>query len=211
MASSNFLARMSSLFVSWNQESANLSSRCRCCSCRIFDACVRSRSDPFLGGASCDSTAPKIGSTTSLAWQHGQVTFKLSLPRLLMTALYAAAVRWGSAAAGRAYSRPTLHGPVPCTRSRQRAKELQLARFLVRSYARATELQGLPRRKSRREVVRHDLGDLRETDWQVIAEGWSGQERNNPAHNTLGAALQTHRHGDLGNLEKQGAKLALPI
>src|SRR5215472_3054681 len=88
MASSNFLARMSSLLVSWNQESANLSSRWRCCSCRMLEACVRSTSGPFFGGASCERTAPKTGSTTSLAWQQGQVTFRLSAPRLLMAALY---------------------------------------------------------------------------------------------------------------------------
>ena len=97
MASSNFLARMSSLLVSWNHESANLSSRCRCCSCRILEACVKSTSGPFFGGASCESTAPKTESTTSLAWQHGHVTFKLSLPRLLKPALYDAADAQGSA------------------------------------------------------------------------------------------------------------------
>src|SRR5215467_1011810 len=88
MASSNFLARMSSLFVSWNQESANLSSRWRCCSSRMLEACVRSTSGPFLGGASWERTAPKTGSTTSLAWQQGQITLRLSAALLLMARLY---------------------------------------------------------------------------------------------------------------------------
>src|SRR5713226_6342159 len=89
MASSNFFARMSSLLVSWNQESANLSSRCRFCSARIFCASVRSTFGPALGGASCESTAPKTGSTTSLAWQHGQVTCRFSPSFNPMPVLYA--------------------------------------------------------------------------------------------------------------------------
>src|SRR5260370_2756254 len=52
MASSNFLVRMSSLFVSWNHESANLSSRCRCCSLKMPAALLRSTSGPFRGGSS---------------------------------------------------------------------------------------------------------------------------------------------------------------
>src|SRR5271165_4583732 len=41
-------------------------------------AWVRSTSGPGFTGASCESTAPKIGSITSLAWQHGQITFRFS-------------------------------------------------------------------------------------------------------------------------------------
>src|SRR5208282_5985912 len=73
-----FFAKMSSLWVSWKNESANLSSRWRCCSSRMLAAWVRSTSGPGFTGTSCESTAPKIGSITSLAWQHGQVTFRFS-------------------------------------------------------------------------------------------------------------------------------------
>src|SRR5271166_2119271 len=78
MASSNFFFRMSSLLASWNQESANLSSRCFFCSSRMLVALVRSTSGPSFSGAACERTAPKIGSITSFAWQHGQVTFRFS-------------------------------------------------------------------------------------------------------------------------------------
>src|ERR1700736_3678906 len=78
MASSNFLARMSSLLYSWFQESRNLSSRLRCCSFKMPAASVRSTFGPVLGGGSWESTAPKTASTTSFVWQHGQVTFRLS-------------------------------------------------------------------------------------------------------------------------------------
>src|SRR3984893_2153940 len=78
MASSNFLARMSSLLCSRFQESRNLSSRLRCCSLRMPAASVRSTLGPVLGGASWESTAPKTESTTNFEWQHGQVTFRLS-------------------------------------------------------------------------------------------------------------------------------------
>src|SRR6516225_5613419 len=78
MASSNFLARMSSLWVSWKKESANLSSRFRLCSSRMLEALLRSTSGPGFAGATCERTAPKIGSITSLAWQQGQVTFRFS-------------------------------------------------------------------------------------------------------------------------------------
>src|SRR6516162_3794616 len=44
----------------------------------MFDTFLRSTSGPCLTGASCDSTAPKIGSITSFAWQHGQITFRFS-------------------------------------------------------------------------------------------------------------------------------------
>src|SRR6185369_16566507 len=74
MASSNFLARMSSLLDSWNQESRNLSSRWRFCSARMPAASVRSTLGPALGGASCESTTPRAASTVSLAWQQGHVT-----------------------------------------------------------------------------------------------------------------------------------------
>src|ERR1700687_3286815 len=79
IASSNFFARMSSLVVSWNQESANLSSRWRFCSARIFWASVRSTFGPALTGVSCESTAPKTGSTVSVVWQHVHVTCRVSL------------------------------------------------------------------------------------------------------------------------------------
>src|ERR1700681_1142073 len=78
MASSNFLARMSSLLYSWFQESRNLSSRLRCCSFKMPAASVRSTFGPVLGGGSWESTAPKTASTTSFVWQHGQVTFRFS-------------------------------------------------------------------------------------------------------------------------------------
>src|SRR5436853_6635070 len=89
IASSNFFARMSSLFVSWNQESANLSSRWRFCSARIFWASVRSTFGPAFTGSSCESTAPKTGSTVSLAWQHGHVTWRFSLSCFAMAVFYA--------------------------------------------------------------------------------------------------------------------------
>src|SRR6266446_7533022 len=89
IASSNFFARMSSLFDSWNQESANLSSRLRFCSARIFWASVKSTSGPGLTGASCESTAPNTASTTSFAWQHGHVTWRFSLFCLPMPVFYA--------------------------------------------------------------------------------------------------------------------------
>src|SRR5450432_3978482 len=78
IASSNFLARMSSLLYSWFHESRNLSSRLRCCSLKIPAASVRSTFGPALAGASCESTAPNTASTTSFEWQHGHVTFRLS-------------------------------------------------------------------------------------------------------------------------------------
>src|ERR1700686_486583 len=78
IASSNFLARMSSLLCSRFQESRNLSSRLRCCSFKMPAASVRSTFGPVLGGASWESTAPNTESTTSFEWQHGQVTFRLS-------------------------------------------------------------------------------------------------------------------------------------
>src|SRR5260370_34840790 len=81
IASSNFFARMSSLLVSWNQESANLSSRWRFCSARIFWASVRSTLGPALTGTSYESTAPKTGSTVNFAWQHGHVTWRFSPER----------------------------------------------------------------------------------------------------------------------------------
>src|SRR5713226_6954909 len=40
------------LFGSWNHESANLSSRCRCCSLKMPAALVRSTSGPLRGGSS---------------------------------------------------------------------------------------------------------------------------------------------------------------
>src|SRR5258708_33157708 len=89
MASSNFLVRMSSLFDSWNQESWNLSSRWRFCSARMPAASVKSTFGPALGGASCESTAPSIGSTVSFAWQHGQVTWRFSPLRFPMGLFYA--------------------------------------------------------------------------------------------------------------------------
>src|SRR4029077_19310197 len=89
MASSNFFARMSSLFDSWNHESANLSSRWRFCSARIFWASVRSTFGPALTGTSCESTAPNTGSTTSFAWQHGHVTLRFSPLRFPMDLFYA--------------------------------------------------------------------------------------------------------------------------
>src|SRR5215470_9004364 len=78
MASSNFLARISSLCVSWKKESSNLFSRFLRWSSRMLCACVKSTSGPGFTWASCESTAPKIGSITSFAWQHGQVTFRFS-------------------------------------------------------------------------------------------------------------------------------------
>src|SRR5882762_9510830 len=89
MASSNFFARMSSLLVSWNQESANLSSRWRFCSARIFWASVRSTFGPALTGVSCESTAPKTGSTVSFVWQHGHVTCRFSLFCFAIAVFYA--------------------------------------------------------------------------------------------------------------------------
>ena len=47
------------------------------------------RPAPGFTWASCDSTAPKIGSITSLAWQHGQVTFRFSPSFSPMRVLYA--------------------------------------------------------------------------------------------------------------------------
>src|ERR1700724_651707 len=87
MASSNFLARMSSLLCSRFQESRNLSSRLRCCSFKMPAASVRSTFGPVLGGASWESTAPKTESTTSFEWQHGQVTFRLSTFCLAMESI----------------------------------------------------------------------------------------------------------------------------
>src|SRR4029077_15339770 len=74
MASSNFLARMSSLLDSWNQESRNLSSRWRFCSARTLAASVRSTLGPAFGAAWCERTTPRAASMVSLAWQQGQVT-----------------------------------------------------------------------------------------------------------------------------------------
>src|SRR5215831_21266868 len=48
----------------------------------------RSMLGPAFGGASCESTAPKTGSTTSLALQHGQVTFRFSPSLIPMGSLY---------------------------------------------------------------------------------------------------------------------------
>src|ERR1700730_11917243 len=79
MASSNFLARMSSLLDSWNQESRNLSSRWRFCSAKMPAASVRSTLGPALGGASWESTTPSAASTVSFALQQGQVTWRASL------------------------------------------------------------------------------------------------------------------------------------
>src|ERR1700747_2926224 len=93
ICSSNFFARMSSLLVSWNQESANLSSRCCFCFSRMFAACVRSTSGPGFTCASCDNTAPNTGSITSLAWQHGHVTFRFSPSFNPMALLYSCAVK----------------------------------------------------------------------------------------------------------------------
>src|ERR1700692_2254039 len=87
MASSNFLARMSSLLCSRFQESRNLSSRLRCCSFKMPAASVRSTFGPVLGGASWESTAPNTESTTSFEWQHGQVTFRLSTFCLAMESI----------------------------------------------------------------------------------------------------------------------------
>src|SRR5215472_18145019 len=44
----------------------------------MWEALLRSTSGPGFAGATCERTAPKIGSTTSLAWQQGQVTFRFS-------------------------------------------------------------------------------------------------------------------------------------
>src|SRR5260370_42586837 len=55
----------------------------------MFAACVRSTSGPGLTCASCESTAPNTGSTTSLAWQHGQVTFRFSPSFSPMATFYA--------------------------------------------------------------------------------------------------------------------------
>src|SRR3979411_154322 len=87
MASSNFLARMSSLLCSKFQESRNLSSRLRCCSFKMPAASVRSTFGPVLGAGSWESTAPKTASTTSFVWQHGQVTFRLSIFCLAMESI----------------------------------------------------------------------------------------------------------------------------
>src|ERR1700681_3022955 len=87
MASSNFLARMSSLLCSRFQESRNLSSRLRCCSFKMPAASVRSTFGPVLGGGSCERTAPKTASTTSFEWQHGHVTFRLSTFCLAMESI----------------------------------------------------------------------------------------------------------------------------
>src|SRR4029077_17773350 len=59
------------------------------CSARIFWASVRSTLGPAFTGASCESTAPNTGSTTSLAWQHGHVTFRFSPLRFPMRLFYA--------------------------------------------------------------------------------------------------------------------------
>src|SRR4029077_2770819 len=75
IGSSNFLAKVSSLLVSWNHESANLSSRCRCCSLKMPAALVRSTSGPLRGGSSWESTTPSAASTDNFALQHGHVTF----------------------------------------------------------------------------------------------------------------------------------------
>src|SRR5271163_3529072 len=74
MASSNFLARMSSLLDSWNQESRNLSSRWRFCSARMPAASDRSTLGPGLAGASWERTTPRPTSIVSFAWQQGHAT-----------------------------------------------------------------------------------------------------------------------------------------
>src|SRR5258708_1914101 len=80
---------MSSLLVSWNQESANLSSRWRFCSARIFWASERSTFGPAFGGSSCESTAPQTGSTGSFSLQHGHLTWRFSLFCFAMPVFYA--------------------------------------------------------------------------------------------------------------------------
>jgi hypothetical protein len=42
-----------------------------------------------LTGASCESTAPKTGSTVNFAWQHGHVTYRFSLFCFPMAVFYA--------------------------------------------------------------------------------------------------------------------------
>src|SRR5215467_4454992 len=48
----------------------------------------RSMLGPVFGGASCESTAPKTGSTVSFALQHGQVTSRFSPSLSPMDSLY---------------------------------------------------------------------------------------------------------------------------
>src|SRR2546421_3652142 len=55
----------------------------------MLDAFVRSTSGLGLTGAACESTLPKIGSTTSFAWQHGHVTFRFSPSFSPMAVFYA--------------------------------------------------------------------------------------------------------------------------
>jgi len=69
IASSKFFSRMSSLFVSWNQEFANLSSTLAVCSARSLRVAKVPRFGAGLDRASCESTAPENGSTVSFAWQ----------------------------------------------------------------------------------------------------------------------------------------------
>src|ERR1700722_160721 len=88
MASSNFLARMSSLLDSWNQESRNLSSRWRFCSARMPAASVRSTPGPALAGASCDRTTPRPTSILSFAWQQGQATSRAPSGFFAMSVFY---------------------------------------------------------------------------------------------------------------------------
>src|SRR6202158_3435662 len=89
IGSSHSFSRMSFMLVSWIQESANLSSRWRFCSARIFWASVRSTFGPALTGVSCESTAPKTGSTVSFVWQHGHVTCRFSLFCFAIAIFYA--------------------------------------------------------------------------------------------------------------------------
>src|SRR5437879_1673958 len=55
----------------------------------MLEAFVKSTSGPGLTGAACESTLPKIGSTTSFAWQHGHVTFRFSPSFSPMAVFYA--------------------------------------------------------------------------------------------------------------------------
>src|ERR1700722_4671115 len=89
MASSNFFARMSSLFDSWNHESANLSSRWRFCSARIPAASFKSIPGPAFGGASCEITTPSASSITSFALQQGQTDWIVPSGFLAIATVYA--------------------------------------------------------------------------------------------------------------------------
>src|SRR6266436_6029978 len=59
----------------------------------MLAACVKSTSGPGFTWAVCDSTAPNAGSTTSFAWQHGQVIFRFSPSFSPMAVLYASALK----------------------------------------------------------------------------------------------------------------------